>query len=99
MPGVSESSLLRYVLESAASEVMEEPITVPYGGHKQIRLPIIVDVRKGCSHTDLITHTYAGFLGNVFEPAAAQIPPKFVAAGLAGKVQVIQTIPIHISRG
>ena len=97
MSRVIQSSPFRYIFESAVSEVLEEVIPVFYSGHKQIFVPIIVDIRKGSTHTDLTTQAYSRTLGNIFKAAVAEIAPKFVAAHLVDEVYVIKAIPIHVS--
>src|SRR5207249_4165559 len=99
MAQVIDSGLFRYVSESAVSEVLKKYIARSYGGDKQVLVAIIVDVRKRGTHIDPITKPYPRVLGDILKTAASQVVPKFVATKLVDKIDVIETISVHVRHG
>ncbi len=96
MPHVANASGRRDVAESAVAVVFKELIAGADGGDVEIRVTIVIDVGKRGRHTDLACHRDAGGCRDVLESTAADVLPKLVAANLADKVDVRQTISIDI---
>jgi hypothetical protein len=96
MSRVIQSSPFRYIFESAVSEVLEEVIPVFYSGHKQIFVPIIVDIRKGSRHTNLTAQAHSGLFRDVFKTATAHVAPKLVATKLVHEINVVQAVASHV---
>lgn len=94
-----KSGFVGYVLEMAVPVVLKENIPFIDGGDIKILVPTIVDITKGRSDADAAFHTHAGLLGDIFKFSIAEIPPQFVATELADKVNVVQSIAIHIGDG
>ena len=96
MPGVAEPCLLRDVSKLAISKVVEEVISVSYGGHEQIRLSIIIDIGKGGRCTDLPAQAHSRLLGNILKPAATQIPPKLITTKLVHEINVVESVAVDV---
>ena len=94
-----EAGFLGDIFEMAPAKILEEVVSVPHGGNKQVRQPIVINVGKGSSNADLIRQPHSRGCGNVLELAMAQIAPKLVGAQLRSEIDIEQAIAIDISHG
>jgi len=89
MRGSGDASFAGDVAEVPVAVVFEEQIAAAHGGHEQVGVTVVIDVRKSGGDADKPRDAYARLRGDVLELAAAKILPKLVAAGLAQEVDVV----------
>ena len=96
VPDVPHARRRGDVAEPAAAHVLEQAVAVAHRRDEQIGIPVVVDVGKGAPDGDRVVHAEPRLVGDVLEPAAAQVAPQLVGAELGGEVQVRPPVAVHV---
>jgi hypothetical protein len=83
----------------ALSVVFEEDVPLADGADEQILIAVVVDVGEGGCDADLVGKRDTGLCRDVHKSAAAEVLPELAAAPLIHKIDIGQSIAVHISRG
>src|SRR4029079_9779929 len=86
--GVGQSGCCGDVLEVSMPIILEHHIAATDGRDVEIRVAVVVDIRKRDGYADLAGNGSAGGCGDVFELSTAKVPPQLIAAHLTDKVDV-----------
>src|SRR5262249_1500189 len=76
------------VLEPSAPKVFEQNVAHAHGGHEEIRLAVVVDVRKGCGHANLVGQADARGGRDILELAMTQIAPELAGSQLIDEINI-----------
>ena len=98
VPDVPDARLRGDVAELPAAEVFEQPVAVAHRGDEEVGVAVVIDVRERAPDRDRVRHTEARLVGDVREPAAAQVLPQLVAAELGDEVEVGEPVAIDVGR-
>ena len=79
--------------------VLEQHVAAAHRGDEQVRVAVVVDVRERRAHADAAGQSDTRLAGDVPELAAAQVLPQLVPAHLVRKVDVVQSVAVHVGDG
>jgi hypothetical protein len=85
---VADARLCGDVPELAAAEILEETVAVAHRRHEQVGQPVVIDVGEGARNRDGVRHAHTRRIGDVGEPAPAQILPQLARAELGDEEQI-----------
>ena len=98
MAFVPGAGCLGDVPEGPAADVLEQAVSRANGGDVEVRIAVVVDVRERGRHGDAVGEGDTRLVGDVFELAAAGIPPQRVSAGLGDEQDVHPAVVVDVGR-
>ncbi len=96
MADVAEAGGGGNIAEPAVAVVLEQHVAAADGGDVEIGVAVVVDIGKGRRHADLAGDGHAGRGRDVLEPAAAEVAPQLVAAGLRREVDIGEPVAVDV---
>src|SRR4029453_16865570 len=91
-----DTSCLRDVREMALSVVFEEDVPLADRADEQILIAVVVDVGEGGRGADPVSQGDTGLSRGVHKSAATEALPELAAAPLIHKIDIGQSVAIHI---
>src|SRR4029453_15656724 len=95
---MGDATRLRDVREMALSVVFEEDVSLADGADEQVLIAVVVDVGEGGRDPAPAGQGDTGLSRDIHKSAAADVLPKLVAATLIHKIDIGQSVAVHISR-
>src|SRR5690349_15498184 len=95
MAHVLQPRALRNIPELAIPAVFEKGVTTAHRRYEQVRVPIVVDIRKRRRHP----HTIPEKNTDLLKLPAPNIPPQLAPAQLTDEKKIQSAITIHIRNG
>jgi hypothetical protein len=92
----TDTGLRRGVAKASAAVIFEEQIPASHGGHEQVLVSVVVDIRERGSDGDSTRHCHSRFGSDVLKPAATKVLPQLAGRGLVHEVDVGESIAIDI---
>src|SRR5690349_16204317 len=96
MADCANARFLSDVLESAMSKILEQDVTHFDCRDEQVGESVVVNISKGGCHADSVIQPDSRQGSDIFKLAMAKVAPKLIAAKLVDKIDVEQTITVHV---
>src|SRR5262245_31636842 len=91
-----DASRLRNVREMAFPVVFEEDVSLADSADEQVLIAVVVDVGERGRDADPVSQRDTGLSRDIHESTTAEILPKLTAAPLIHKIDIGQSVAVHI---